>query len=313
MRGALLTFTSIVFVCLWSSGWIVSRFAIEDISVVTLLTLRYLVVLTVLWVFLSSTGSWRKIKRLNIRGHMLVGVLSHATYLIAAVGAFEAGASAALVAFITALQPMVTAIMSRHITSEAITLRQWQGMLIGLCAVLLLVSDGYRHGVNAYALVLPFIAVFGLSIGTLINRRMELDNLYWKRKPDPVLPVLFLQCAGALSILIPMSLVHGPIDLDLNTEQWLVVLWLALVVSLGAYAVLLLLIRNMSAMRVSSLSYLVPPATMIQAWLVLGESISMLDVAALLIAAIGVYLVIRPSGKEEAIAPSVRRRHHRFG
>lgn len=297
MHGVFLTILSLVFVVLWSSGWVVSRFAVVEINFIALLCLRYLIVAGVIGMLLAVTGSWRKIKRINIRAHLLIGLLCHASYLLAGVGAFELGVSAGLVAFVAALQPMLTAVMSRFASSESITVRQWQGLIIGLCAVLLLVSESYQQGIAGYALILPFIGVLALSMGTLVNRQIELSNQLWRRKPDPILPAMFVHCVGALSILIPMCVIHQPDSYTLNTEQWLVILWLALVVSLGAYALLLLLLRHMSAMRVSSLSYLIPPATMMQAWFVFGDSISSFDVAALTLVAISLILILKPVKK----------------
>lgn len=292
MRAISLSALGGLFVIFWSSGWIVSRFAVEEISFVTLLTLRYLIVFTVLLVFLLISGHWKTINQINIRAHLLVGVLSHAVFLLAGVGAFEMGATAAIVAFVASLQPMLTATLSRSVTSEHVSLRQWLGLIIGLCAVLLLASDGHKQGLNGYALTLPFLAALALSIGTLIYRRIELTNEIQKKKPTPVALILFLHCVGALSIFIPMRIMCGKVEVNFGIDQWLVILWLALVVSLGAYSLLVLLLRHLSTLQASSLTYLIPPATMVQAYLVFGDSISKLDVAALFIAALGVILVL---------------------
>lgn len=307
MRPATLSGLSIVFVLLWSSGWIVSSFAISEISAISILTTRYLIVFACLSAYLLITDTWRHIAKCHIPAHLFVGVLSHAAYLLAGVGAFELGVTAALVAFITALQPLLTAVFSMFITAERASLRQWTGLLIGLLAVTLLVSDSYQHGVSIYALLLPFIAVVSLSIGSLIYCRVELNeqqsvqgsNQGSIQGSGPLAAKLFLHATGALSLLIPMSIMHGELHFDYSAAEWSVVLWLALVVSLGAYAVLAVLLRNSSAMRVSSLTYLVPPVTMLQAHLFLGESIGFIGIASMLVACIGVYLVMT----ERSISP----------
>ncbi len=177
-------------------------------------------------------------------------------------------------------------------TKERISMRQWKGLLIGFSAVLFLISEGYRLGVPALALALPFIAVVALSVGTLLNRRIELRCQCLKRKPTPVTQILLIHSVGALSVLIPLSIFTGQMKFDYNMDQWFVLLWLAIVVSLGAYSVILTLLRHLSAMRVSSLSYLVPPVTMIQAYFIFEDTISMTDVVGLIVAALGVYFVM---------------------
>lgn len=294
MRTALLIGLSTLFVALWSSGWIVSRFAIQEVSAIALLTMRYALLFFILLVVVTVAGYWHRLSSTSIVCHLGVGILSHAVYLLSGVSAFELSVSAGLVAFVTALQPMITAYLSAPITKEHISQRQWQGLSIGFLAVLLLVSESYRHGVSALALLLPFISVLALSLGVLINRRIELQSQQVKRKPTPVTLILLIRSVGALCVLIPLSLSTGQMQLEFTTDQWLVLLWLAIVVSLGAYAVMLTLLRHMSAMRVSGLTYLVPPATMIQAYLMFGDSITTTDLTGLTVAAVGVYFVMIP-------------------
>jgi len=294
MRATSLIGLSTLFIALWSSGWVVSRFAIDDVSAVALITTRYLLLFLVLLVVVTVAGHWRRLPRTDIICHFGVGILSHAIYLSFCVSAFELGVSAGLVAFVTTLQPMITAFLSAPITREKISPRQWQGLFIGFLAILLLVSESYRHGVSAIALALPFISALALSIGALINRRVELQSRQFKSRPTPVTLILLIHSVGALCVLVPLSASTDQLRFEYNADQWMVLLWLAIVVSLGAYAVMLTLLRHLSAMRVSSLSYLVPPATMIQAYFVFGDAITATDLMGLLVAAIGIYFVMIP-------------------
>ena len=300
MHGAVLASLSLSFVLLWSSGWVVSGFAIDDVGVYSLLTFRYLIALAILALYISLTGGWKKIKRVNIRLQLMIGVLAHAMYLLAGLGAFELGVSVVLVAFVTAMHPMLTAAMSGYITAEKISARQWAGLGLGICAVLLLISEGYKDGVSGYALLLPLISVIALSIGTLLSRRVELSNKVRRRKRAPLSVLLFLHCAGALCLFIPAHALFGPDTIQIDTGQWLIILWLAIGVTLGAYALMLILLRYISAMQVSSLGYLVPPVTMIQSYFLFGETVTLLDLTALIIAAVSVYLVMSHSSDESA-------------
>lgn len=298
MHGAVLASLSLAFVLLWSSGWVVSDFVIDDVGVFSLLAIRYLIALAILALYISFTGGWNKIRRVNIRLQLMIGVLAHGLYLLAGLGSFELGVSVVLVAFVTALHPMLTATMSGYITAETISARQWAGLGLGICAALLLITEGYKEGVSSFALLLPLVSVIALSVGTLLSRRIELSNKLRRRKRAPLSVLLFLHCAGALCLFLPAHTLFGPDSIKINTGQWLVILWLAIGVTLGAYALMLILLRYINAMQVSSLGYLVPPVTMIQSYVLFGETVTLLDLTALLIAAVSVYLVLSHSASK---------------
>jgi len=69
--------------------------------------------------------------------------------------------------------------------------------------------------------------------------------------------------------------------------------WLVLVLSLGAVLLLLVLLRRGSASGVSSLFYLVPPATAVEAYLLFGERLAAVGWVGIAVTALGVALVVR--------------------
>jgi hypothetical protein len=66
--------------------------------------------------------------------------------------------------------------------------------------------------------------------------------------------------------------------------------WLVLVLSVGAVSLLNWLIRQSSAVNIASLFYLVPPCTAIVAWALFGESFSPLALGGMALVVGGVYL-----------------------
>jgi drug/metabolite transporter (DMT)-like permease len=69
--------------------------------------------------------------------------------------------------------------------------------------------------------------------------------------------------------------------------------WLVLVLSVGAILLLLWLLNSGSAASVSSLFYLVPPATAIEAFFLFGEKVNTQGLLGIGVTALGVWLVIR--------------------
>jgi drug/metabolite transporter (DMT)-like permease len=69
--------------------------------------------------------------------------------------------------------------------------------------------------------------------------------------------------------------------------------WSVGVLTLGGSSLLYLLIQRGAATSVTSLMYLVPPCTALLAWLLFGETLSLLVLLGLVLTALGVWLVVR--------------------
>lgn len=82
-------------------------------------------------------------------------------------------------------------------------------------------------------------------------------------------------------------------EIDWTSQFVGALLWLVLALSLGAILLLTWLIKHGEAARVSSLFYLVPPVTAVEAWLLFGEPLGWLKIAGIALVVLGVYLVMR--------------------
>ena len=98
-----------LFVVMWSSGWVSSKYAMSWAGPFTFMSLRYVLVVLILLVWVSAFRHWRTISRKELGCHALIGILSHAVFTVSSLMAMEVGATAGLVAFITAMQPILTA------------------------------------------------------------------------------------------------------------------------------------------------------------------------------------------------------------
>ena len=286
-----------LFVVLWSSGFIGAKFGLGYAGTFTLLTLRYLLVTFVMIVIVSYLRAWRRLSTSEIMHHAIVGILAHAAWLASVLGAIDLGLSAGLAAFIAALQPIVTGALSASITGEKVSMRQWSGLALGLGAVLLVIGDRLVLGGVLLAYLLPFLAVAAISIASLLDRRSELGA----KKATPIALVTFIHCAASLVVLTPMAFVLEGFSAQLSAGLVFSVVWLALVVSLAAYGLMFVLLRKMPASLVASLTYLSPPVTMLIAFLLFNETLSSTDILGLLIACVAVWLTI---GKSEGSAKS---------
>ncbi len=282
----------LIFVVLWSSGWIGSKYGQAYAGTFTLLAYRYVVVVLALLAFVSVTQSWRSMSRSQIYLHVCVGVLSHAVYLGAGNSAFEFGVSAGLVAFITALQPMITATLSPAIAGEKISYRQWSGLALGLASIMLVVSDRIALGGSVLGYSLPFIAILAISVASLLDRRISLAGKADKREQSPLSLIALIHSSSALLVIAVAAAVFEGFESRWGSELVFSILWLAFIVSLGAYGMMFFMLRVLSAVKVASLVYLSPPVTMLVAYFAFGERLSVIDVLGLFFAALGVWLVL---------------------
>lgn len=283
-----------LFVVLWSSGFVGAKFGLEHAGTFTILFWRYLLVAGVLALAVTLMGKWQRIAPRDLGRHMTVGALAHAGWLAAVLGAIDLGLSAGLAAFITALQPIMTGALSARMTGESVTRREWAGLVLGLVAVAIVIGDGIALGGSLVAYALPFLAVVSITLASLLDRGATVDN----EDSAPLLLVTFWHCAASFLVLAPLALGIEGLQANWNGELLFAVAWLALVVSLAAYGLMFVLLRLMPAARVASLTYLSPPVTMVMAWLVFAETLTLAGIVGLGIAAAAVALTLTARRRE---------------
>lgn len=274
-----------VFVLLWSTGFIVAKYAAAHAPPLTFLLWRFaaavLVLLPVIWL----TGArWPSTARVWL--HVaVVGVLLQATYLGGVWWAIAEGVPAGASALIVGLQPLLTAVFAGWVGEQA-SLRQWAGLVMGFTGVALVLSDRVALPSTGLAPILVnLLALAGITAGTLLQKRLG--------------PAVDLRTGSAIQFgasffaLLPLVALSGRWRVDPSPEFWFALLWSVLVLSLAAMALLLTMIRRGRATDVASLMYLTPPATALLAWLLFGERLGALAWAGVVLAMAGVALVLR--------------------
>jgi drug/metabolite transporter (DMT)-like permease len=280
-----------VFVLIWSSGFIVARYGMPHAPPMKFLALRYAlsVACFLAWALLARAAWPRSRAQL---GHLAVtGVLMHAGYLGGVWAAVKLGMGAGLAALLVGLQPVLTAIWV-SLRGGEVARRQWAGLALGLAGLVLVVWQklgmGEVHGTN---LLLALLALVSITAGTLYQKRFV--------QPCDVRTANLVQLAAALVVTAPLALLETEAirwvqaDGSLSGELLGALAWSVLGLTLGGSSLLYLLIQKGAATTVSSLMYLVPPATALMAWLLFGEPITVLIIAGMALTAVGVGLVVR--------------------
>lgn len=275
-----------LFVLLWSTGFIGAKFGLPYAEPLTFLLWRYgFVTLLMLAVALQQRAPWPATPAQAI--HIAVsGLLVNALYIGGVFCAIHQGLPAGIVSLIVGLQPLFTAVVAGRILGEKVYGRQWLGFVLGLVGVLLVLGDkisfagGNRHGV-----LLALVALAGITAGTLYQKRY----CAWMDLRSGAV-IQFGASALAMALLAPL---FESMQVRWSGQFVFAMVWLVLVLSLGAISLLNVLIRRGEASRVASLFYLVPPVTSLLAFLVFGERLGMTALAGMFVTVTGVALAIR--------------------
>lgn len=284
---ALIKAMPVLFVLIWSTGFIVARYGMPHAPPMKFLVVRYLLSIACFlpWIVLARV-KWPT-SRVQWAHLAITGIFMHAGYLGGVWAAVKAGMGSGLSALIVGLQPVLTAVWLSS-TGGKIAVRQWAGLVLGFVGLVLVVSRKFGQGGEADWLNMSLAvgALFSITIGTLYQKRYVTSC--------DVRSANVIQLAAALLVTLPFMLLETE-PMRWNAELAGAMAWSVLALTLGGSSLLYLLIQRGAAASVSSLMYLVPPATAVLAWLLFAEPITALTVAGTALTAFGVSLVLRPT------------------
>ncbi|MGZ8274443.1 MAG: DMT family transporter [Burkholderiaceae bacterium] len=280
-----------VFVLLWSTGFIVAKYAAPHAPPLTFLLYRFAGVIAVLLpIIVVMRAPWPRTAR-AWTDIALVGVLLQATYLGGVWIAIALGMPAGVSALLVGTQPLFTALFAFTVGERATRL-QWIGLLLGFAGIGMVLSDRLTlAGVGPLALTANLVALAGITFGTLYQKKhggaadLRTGSL--------------IQFAASFVVVLPVALAFEATQVDFTLEFWGALAWSVLALSLVAITLLLVMIRRGRATEVASLMYLTPPTTAVFAWVIFGERLGVLAWMGVVVTMAGVALVLK-TGRRNA-------------
>jgi drug/metabolite transporter (DMT)-like permease len=277
----------LLFVLLWSTGFLGAKFGLPYAEPLTFLSTRYVLVIGLMVMLALAMRApwprdWRQVFHIAV-----TGLLVQATYLGGVFMSIHLGLAAGVAALVVGLQPLLTAVGAGWLLGERVSRSQWLGLALGFIGVAMVITGkSAQDGANMPeigAMLLPaFVALLGITMGTLYQKRY--------------CPGFDLR-TGSVIQFVPSLLVTAAIasqtesmHIDWSGEFIFALLWLVIVLSLGAISLLNLLIRSGSAVNVASLFYLTPPTTALLAWFLFGETLTGIAFVGMAVAVAGVWL-----------------------
>ena len=270
---------------IWSSGFLVPRFAFESSDILFFLGVRLLLAGLILALISVAIGQSLRISRRDFLLSLLIGLALHGLYLGGVWEAISQGSSAGLAAVVTSTQPLIVSILALLILKEQLQRVQVAGLLLGFIGVLVVLFPAFegRAALTQSALLLLIVAVIGSTSATLMQRNSG--------KRIPLLPGTTYQFLALGFAFIIFSIARGETHIQWSPGSIFAMFWAVIVTSIIAILALLWMLQRGSAAKISSLLYLVPPVTALQAWLLFGDKLNAQTVIGIAMTALGVALV----------------------
>lgn len=286
------------FVLVWSSGYIAGPYGVQAMSPLMLVALRFVLAALLAWVLARVLRGPLRVTRadairIGLSGLVLNGVQFGAMYL-----AFDAGLDATLAALLHSLSPVLTALLAATFLGERLAPIQVAGFVVGVLGVLLVLGPDVDQAGGVLGLVCGVISVFGLSVGTLGQRWIG-------SAPDPLWSATIQFGVAAPPLLVLALAVEGTDVVTDPAAAGISLVYLAVVNSILGLGLLGILVRARGAGAAASVFFLMPPATAVLAWLVLGETLNLREVIGLVVTVVGVAAATRgaPAADLEPMVP----------
>ncbi len=275
-----------VFVLLWSTGFLGAKMGAPHAEPFTFLSIRFVIAAALFGgVCLAFRAEWPRAAA-EVRHAIVSGWLVHGVHLGGVFWAIDNGVSAGTTAIIVGIHPLLTAVGAGPYLGERVTVRQWLGFGLGLVGIGLVVWDKVAVDIGQWpGLLSCVVALTGLSFGTLYSKRHG-ESTHLRTGST-------LQLAAAAVLLVPLALAFETGDIAWTGEFVFALIWLTVVMSVGAFTLMYFLIRRGAASRVVGLFYLVPPLVALEAYFLFGETITPTTVAGMGLAVLAVALVTR--------------------
>ena len=276
----------LLFVFLWSGAFIAVRAGVQDVSPITFLASRFTLAALILLpasFMLKPLSDWSEARRLW--PHLAIsGILLNGAYLSAAHWAMV-DISAASMALIGSLQPLLTAFLSGPVLGDRFRLLQWAGFLIGTAGVAIvaginIVDLGHTRGV-----IWGVLSCFSFVAGTLYYARYC--------KTASLVTTNGVQLAAAALFCWAVVLVFEDITISLTQPALWSFVYLTFGVSLGGMGLYLYMLKTGTAGKVTANFYITPGLTAVLGWLILDETLSQNALIGFSLAMIGLWMVHR--------------------
>ncbi|BDD91603.1 DMT family transporter [Pandoraea sp. XJJ-1] len=269
---------TLLFVLLWSGGALAAKWGLAHASAFAFLVIRLGVALAALTLIALTRRQWWPAAntRWQVAG---TGVLLIGGYQAAYLLALSHGVTPGALATVLGVQPILTLVALERAHSA----RRLTGLALALAGLALVVAQSLMSArLSAAGSLWALAALACMTLGTLAQKGS-------RQTPLDVLPLQYAVGFALALLVVPTQ----PWHVDASLGFWLPLLYMALVISVGATLLLYRMIATGNLVTVTSLFYLVPVVTALLDWGIFGHRPTALAVAGTAAILLGLRLALR--------------------
>lgn len=277
-----------IFVVLWSTGFIGTKYVLTGAEPLTYLAVRMAFAAPIMGLIALV---WRPVwpDRAGMIHSAVAGLLVHGFYLGGTSIAIFHSVPAGLSALIPGLQPILTSTLANRWLGERVTPLQWTGLLLGLAGTIAVLHGRPMSGEAGWGWFASGVALVSITLGTLYQKRY-CSRIDWRAGN-------FVQFAAAGLFFAAGAWMFETRAIDWTHEFVLGLAWLVIVLSIGSIGLLYWLIRRSAATQVASLFYLVPATTAVMAYVLFDERLDLVAIIGMAVCAAAVLLVNKSAAR----------------
>ena len=278
----------------WSSSFIGAVLATETSSFSLVLFWRFIILAVLLLPFVVSAIR-RGVRRRDLLVNAGMGGLAMFACIALHLKAIDLGVAAGTLSLVAALQPLATAALAGPLLGDVVRRSQWLGLLVGFAGVMFAVgADPGEAPPWAYAVAIA--GTMALVAATLLA----------KAKPTTlgILPGLGIQSMAAAVLYAPLAAYDGTLMPVFEWDFLWALAWLIVFATFGGFGLYWLCLRSTSATRVGTLLYMSPPVTMVWAWAMFGQPVTVTAMTGFGFCLLGLVLARERPSRPLSLKPS---------
>jgi len=275
----------ILFILLWSSAFITTKPIVDNSDPFAALAFRFLFVALGFYLFCLYQQQSIIVNKRNLLDSLLSGVLFHGFYLGGVFYSISIGMPTSIAALIVTLQPILTNILAIPLLGEKIKFKQWIGVLLGFLGAVIVLGIEIGSNIPFFGLIATMIALIAITLSTIWQKKIS-NNLSLSVSN-------FYQAVGGCFFHILVVIFFAKPYIAFTKTFFLAMGHQILLVSFGAFTILMFLIKKNSASKTVSIFFLIPATSALMAWFFLEENLTGTDLLGFLITSIGVYIATR--------------------
>ena len=275
----------LIFIVLWSSAFITTKPIVDYSDPFSALAFRFLLVTFGFFLFSIFKKEKILVSKKNFIESIFSGILFHGVYLGGVFFSISKGLPTGIAALIVTLNPVLTNALAGPLLKEKVSTKQWIGVIMGFLGAAIVLGFDIGTTLPTIGIIAVFISLLAVTSATLWQKKLS-NNLS--------LPVSNMyQAIGGFLFHILIVLFFTEPYINFSSTFIIAMTHQIVLVSFGAFTILMYLIKHHSASKTVSLFFLIRATSALIAWIFLNETLNIFDVFGFIIASVGVFIATR--------------------